>query len=203
MTAMATAVLIFAHFMAVMRLRITSRTPWRCFFKGKISYTRNCPVTRGQEPVMGPNREHHSESSRSGPAIPLRHHVGGGFHAWMSQRIKQKRQQSCARGESLSHFKFLKKSSAAEARSYKGVVLYNTNMVCCSCTFLSSAVCNNERLCPSTQNSFAGNVTETKMTSVKNKRSHMFLIVVNLLVVNIIMQTTIYCILFSECEGYI
>lgn len=90
MTAMATAVLIFTHFMAVMRLRITSRTPWRCFFKGKISCTRNCPVTRGQEPVMGPNREHHSKSSRSGPAIPLRHHVGGGFHAWMSQRIKQK-----------------------------------------------------------------------------------------------------------------
>lgn len=31
---------------------------WRCFFKGRISRTRNCPVTRGQERVMGPGREH-------------------------------------------------------------------------------------------------------------------------------------------------
>ena len=59
---------------------------WRCFFKERISCTRNCPVTQGQEQVMGPHRVHHSSSSRSGPSallmdrfIPLRC-VGGRHH---------------------------------------------------------------------------------------------------------------------------
>lgn len=36
---------------------------WRCFFKGRISRTRNCPVTRGQERVMGLGREHRGSNN--------------------------------------------------------------------------------------------------------------------------------------------
>lgn len=36
---------------------------WRCFFKGRISRTRNCPLTRGQERVMGLGREHRGSNN--------------------------------------------------------------------------------------------------------------------------------------------